>query len=186
VRESVSPVFPQESGRAPGAGEDPVLRGTTEGTPIAALSIRKARQSGDLGPEGQRAHAPQGACLQLPAGPGTGAAVPAATTRSVRDRNVRGEGCSSRRGEGGPSLGAPRGAALDVALSRDSRWRREPRRERASLERIDRSWPVRIARPSCPTARTARTARAGKGRSPRTPRCAARILVRTHECEGPR
>jgi hypothetical protein len=36
--------------------------------------------------------------------------------------------------------------------------------ERVSLGRIDRSWPVRIARPSCPTARTARTARAGKGR----------------------
>jgi hypothetical protein len=53
--------------------------------------------------------------------------------------------------------------------------------ERVNLGRIDRSWPVRIARPSCPTARTARTTRAGKGLSLRTRRCAARIQCAHHD-----
>jgi hypothetical protein len=86
------------------------------------------------------------------------------------------------------SLEAPRGAAL--GLLNEGTWgSRKQRHHRGSLGRIDRSWPVRIARPSSPTARTARTARAGTGRSLGTPRCAARIQCAHHDAKlrkGPR
>jgi len=58
---------------------------------------RKVRREGGLGRAGQR-----GACVarrassKLPAGSGTGEAVPVSTTRGVRDRCMHGEGCSSR------------------------------------------------------------------------------------------
>jgi len=47
--------------------------------------------------------------------------------------------------------------APDRARTGAPRSMRKRRRSRASLERVDRSWPVRIARPSHPNARTART-----------------------------
>jgi len=46
---------------------------------------------------------------------------------------------------------------LDFAIARVTRWMRKRHRVRVSRGGVDRSWPVRIARPSWPTARTART-----------------------------
>jgi len=90
-------------------------------------------------------------------------AAPADEARAVRH---------SRHREVSPSK-----CSVEGSWSSRKRWGCE----RVGLERIDRSWPVRIARPSCPTARTARTTRAGKGLSPRTPRCAARIQCAHHD-----
>jgi len=69
------------------ASDELVDRDTTEGVPVVALSHRKARQSGGLGRAGQReAFVARRASRQLPPGPGTGEAVPAMTTKDVRDR----------------------------------------------------------------------------------------------------
>jgi len=69
---------------------------------------RKAHQDGGLGRVGERGvYAARRALRMLPVGPGTGQVVPARTTRGVRRRDVRGQGCSSRLGAGGPSLEAP-------------------------------------------------------------------------------
>jgi len=69
------------------ASDELVDRDTTEGVPIVALSHRKARQGGGLGRAGQReAFVARRASRQLPPGPGTGEAVPAMTTKDVRDR----------------------------------------------------------------------------------------------------
>jgi len=58
---------------------------------------RKVRRGDGLGRAGQHeAYAARHALSQLPVGSGTGEAVPAMTTRGVRDRYVHGEGCSSR------------------------------------------------------------------------------------------
>jgi hypothetical protein len=76
---------------------NPIGRDTMEGVLTVLVSPRKARHQGGLGRAGQReAHAARRATSQLPVGSGTGEAVPARTTRGVRDRNVHGEGCSSR------------------------------------------------------------------------------------------
>jgi len=64
-----------------------VDRDTTEGVPIVALPYRKARQGGGLGRAGQReACVARRTSRQLPPGSGTGEAVPAMTTKDVRDR----------------------------------------------------------------------------------------------------
>jgi len=99
--------------------------------------------------------------------------------------DVQGEGCSSRRGEGGPSHEAPRGAGPRTATTRASRSMRKRRRDRVSLERVDRSWPVRIARPSCPTARTARTDTGRNKTLTPSRRCSERVMC-THDDAPPR
>ena len=64
-----------------------VDRDTTEGVPIVNMSSRKARGSGGLGRAGQRETCvARRASRQLPPGSGTGEAVPAMTTKDVRDR----------------------------------------------------------------------------------------------------
>jgi len=76
---------------------NPVGRDTTEGVLTVLVSSRKVRHQGGLGRAGQReACAARRTSSQLPVGSGTGEAVPARTTRGVRDRYVHGEGCSSR------------------------------------------------------------------------------------------
>jgi len=78
--------------------ESSSARDTTEGILTAApIVCRKARQGGGLGPAGKHeVCAARYAPSQLPVGSGTGQAVPAMTTRDVRDRDGRGERCSSR------------------------------------------------------------------------------------------
>jgi hypothetical protein len=77
----------QESARGFGGRGNPVDRDTTEGVPIVTISSRKARCNGSLGRAGEHS-----ACIarcassQLPAGPGTGEAVSAMTTKDVGDR----------------------------------------------------------------------------------------------------
>jgi len=97
VRESRSHSKPRGANVTKEPGETRARRDTTEGIPIAVLPPCKGRWNGGLGHTGQRGvHVARRALRQLPVGPGTGYAVPAATTRDVRDRDVRGEGCSSR------------------------------------------------------------------------------------------
>jgi len=150
--------FQPESGHGISDRGNPVDRDTTEGVLIVLASLRKVRRGDGLGRAGQReACAARRASSQLPVGSGTGEAVPARTTRGVRDRYVHGEGCSSRWGAGGPSHEAPRGAGPRTATTRVTRSMRKQHCVRVSRGWVDRSWPVRIARPSCPTARAART-----------------------------
>jgi hypothetical protein len=79
--------FKQESARGIGGRGNPVDHDTTEGVPIVTISSRKARCSGGLGRAGERkACIARCASCQLPAGPGTGEAVPAMTTKDVGDR----------------------------------------------------------------------------------------------------
>jgi len=79
--------FKQEGARGFGGRGNPVDHDTTEGVPIVNMSSRKARGDGGLGHAGEHS-----ACIarcassQLPSGPGTGEAVPAAATKDVRDR----------------------------------------------------------------------------------------------------
>lgn len=98
VRVSCSETNPGiEHGR--GLGQHPARRDTTEGIPIAALDASKdaagrRSRSRRFNPRGERRKT--STTWQLPVGPGPGQVVPAATTKDVRDRDVRGEGCSSR------------------------------------------------------------------------------------------
>jgi len=70
--------------------------------------VPQGAASGRSWSRGSRRGVCRKACVhQLPTGPGTGKAVPAMTTKGVRDRTLHGEGCSSRRGASGPSHEAP-------------------------------------------------------------------------------
>jgi len=154
------------------------------------VRLRKGPVLGGLGHTGQT---PGSASRGAPPGPaalpahGTGGAVPAATTRDVRRRNVRGKGCSSRRGAGGRSLEAPRGAGLRRANTKVSRLRREQHRGRLSQARVGRSWPER--KQGHPPMSSNRANGIGPGRGAHdVPKDARHRVVRTRKTRvaGPR
>jgi hypothetical protein len=80
--------FKQEGARGIGGQGNLVDHDTTEGVPIVTTSSRKARCGGGLGRAGERKASlrKEEVSSQLPAGPGTGEAVPAMTTKDVGDR----------------------------------------------------------------------------------------------------
>ena len=170
--------FKHEGARSFGGRGNPTSRDTTEGVPIVARVVRKARHGGGLGRAGQRtrhrevsvepasrrsfgtgeAGARDGDEGRQRLATCTVKAAPADEARAVRH---------ARRRE----------APAPEVLNGVTRSMRKRHRDRVSHGRVDRSWPVRTARPSCPTARTARTERAGKPKRTLTPygRCAARV-----------
>jgi len=78
--------------------------------------LRKGRRGGGLGRAGQRvACAARRVPRQLPTGLVAGEAVLARRRRTSETGDDHGEGCPSRRGAGGPSREAPRGADLPRA-----------------------------------------------------------------------
>jgi len=81
----------------------------------------------------------------------SGEAVPAMTTRDVRDwRCARSRLLQPTRRGRSIARGAVMRRSSEKPKARTSRSMREQRRDRASRARTNRSWPVRIARPFCP------------------------------------
>jgi len=128
------------------------------------LPHRKVMQGGDLGHASQRqARIARCSLLKLPVGPiGTGEAVLAATTEDVRDWLQARQRLfqPTRRGQSF-TRGAERCRPPKCCTGA---WRilRKHLRRRVGHAGVNRSWPVRIARPSRPIARTARTVRVGE------------------------
>jgi len=134
----------------------PVARDTTEGVLIVAFAC--FARGGGLAVLVTRVqtfgkHRKMRVDRKPPAGSGTGAEVPTRRHENVRGRRRNGKGCSSRRGEDGPSRDAPRGvgprSAFRGLLGKGTR-------ERYAARESSEPWTTLIeaGRANCPAILT--------------------------------
>jgi len=164
------------------AGEEPVDRDTTEGASI----VFPVEPQGAAGRQSRLPGWTQGERRKTSVRPATRRSwnrrvVPG--WRQVgrqRSERVRWRLLQPMRRGRSVTRSAARRWLSNLLGTRALRWSESEAAGRGNLERNDRSWPVRIARPSWPHARTART-EPGRttGHSRRTECCAARIPVHT-------
>jgi hypothetical protein len=107
----VAPGFEKRRQARPGARGNPVGRGTTEGVPIVARIVPQGTARWRSWSRGSSAEC-TARCIPVSFRPvlGTGAAVAVRRHGASEIGDGHGAGCSSRRGAGGPSHEAPRGA----------------------------------------------------------------------------
>jgi len=153
-------------------------RDTTEGVSIVACS-RNARSgaSGDLGCAGERFDAHRKTCVEPASRRSWNRRGGARVGDERRQRSATFTVKAAPADEARAVRHARRRKALALqVLDRASCESRKRRHDRVSLERVDRSWPVRKARPPCHVPKPRERFGPGRGHSRRTERCAARVM----------